>query len=1092
MWTADPALGYRLVTTHGSASVSDMVEITDGAERRSIRSSELYPCNPEEQLGVADNCALLHLHEPGLLQNLKHRFEQQSIYTYTAMILIAVNPYQQLPRLYDDMERYRGRAIGHSPPHVYALADRAHRRLRSEQRSQTFVISGESGSGKTETAKHIMRFLGQANGGLENLAARDVGTLIVDSNPILEAVGNAKTARNNNSSRFGKFVKMHFDHRNSLIGGTIQTYLLETSRLVQQDASDRNYHIFYQLIRGLSAAERVQIGLDDSPEVYHYLRQSGCTRVRVHEHDDGADCARLRHAMERMGIHASEQLATFAVLAALLTLGNVAFQPSESAAGDGSRISDAGVLLDAAQKLGLYPDDLSHCLRFRKVAVGGRAGEPVLIALDVHAAAHARDALAKELYSRVFDRVVAKINARLALADGAFAFIGVLDIFGFESFARNSFEQLCINFANERLQQYFNDQVLRQEHEIYATEGIRHHKVEFADNQECIDLFLASPGGIFPTLEDEQTIPRASDVTFTEKVLTRHRGCPRLSSPKATKGVGLNRREGFVIRHYAGEVLYQSHGFLDKNTDVLHASLDELIRSSSSAMIQSLYATDDDDRRSPAPAPAPKGGRKSVAGGRAAKATTSKTVSGKFTRQLAQLMEVLQATSSHFIRCIKPSDSQRPGDFNGPKVLSQLRCGGMVEAVRILNTGFPTRCGLDEIHARYATAMPDEIRSLDAASFSEALMMGLGLRRSDYQIGITKVFFRVGRLAFLEELAAQSVDGQLPVEMVARIKSWLRRRKLMRCIYAVVVVVRLRARLRRSRALARFHRAAMVLRIVGVTWMRLLRRARARRGCTRIQAHIRRRRDVTQLRQQRASAVTIQRIAHGWRARRRTAPLLQALRAQRRVRDTGPTTTCALAASAAASLHDGDARELWRALQAQSEWQRQREEQWQRQFESLRLQLDEERTARARLDAMIGASRKSHVRSDGDGGCGARPHPEAWTAGMSPLERLAHHRPSRSDEPPTTTRMSSELMRVRSFGRGYPTIGAVSAKRLAAAGFYYSPSEKHADRVVCCACHVAIHSWDAGDDPLQEHRRWGDGACAFVKHLESTSVPASW
>lgn len=1081
MWIADPDHGYRVVTTTTYGTDADeFVDIIDGTELRSIRRRELYPCNPDDQIGVDDNCTLLHLHEPGLLQNIKHRYEKKTIYTYTAMILIAVNPNQQLPTLYDDMDQFRGRSISQSPPHVYALAERAHRMIRSEKKSQTFVISGESGSGKTETAKYIMRYLGNAS--TDGCAAHDVGKLIVDSNPILEAVGNAKTARNSNSSRFGKFVKMHVSSGNSLIGATIQTYLLEKSRLVHRETSDRNYHIFYQLIRGLPTMERVQIGLEDSPDAYHYLRHCGDTSTH-HAHDDVGDCDRLRQAMGRMGIGAAEQLATFAVLAALLRLGNVVFDLSESASGDGSMISDDGTLRRAADALGIGHDDLSRALRFRKVAIGGRAGsEPVLIALDVHSAAHARDALAKELYSRVFDWLVAKINTRLVLADDSFAFIGVLDIFGFESFAHNSFEQLCINFANERLQQYFNDQVLRQEHDVYATEGIRHLKVEFSDNRDCIDLFDAASCGIFPTLDDEQNMPKASDLTFTDKVYMRNKHSLRLSHPRATKGVGLTRREGFVVRHFAGDVVYSSRGFLAKNADALHASLAELIRSSSNAAIRALYAMEDssvDVVTSKAPSKS-RGGRAGVA--------STKTVSGKFTRQLANLMEVLQATSSHFIRCIKPSDSQQPGDFNGPKVLSQLRSGGMLEAVRLLNAGFPTRCALDDIHRRYATAMPEEIRSLDVAPFCHALMMGLGLSRSDYQIGITKVFFRVGKLAFLEELASkQSIDGALPFTLVARIKSWLRRLTLKRIMYTVLAVVKLRTRLRRRRAMAVFHRAAMVLRIIGITWVPLMRRVRARRSAVLIQAQIRRLRDCTWLRHKRLSAVTIQRISRGRLVRRCTTPQLRERQtAAAALQSTLVRQSMIHSASGnETTVTNGecDVNALWRMFHVQIEWQRKRDDQLQQEIESLRSQLEEERSTRDR-QSRVG----TNVRVPQPG-----VPPLGTMTGASFWRRVARSRcdPIESGHSAATPNiglqdeMIDEVMRIKSFGGGFYTQkGALSAIRLASTGFYFSPSAKHCDRVVCFECRVAVYAWDADDDPLQEHLRLS-AKCAFAKNLKT-------
>eukprot|EP00741_Cyanophora_paradoxa_P012596 tig00020614_g12171.t1 len=802
-------------------------------QERLVPVTDILPSNPESAAPPDDNTALMHLHAASLLHNLRVRYDKDQIYTYTAYILLAVNPYKTLP-IYDDslMERYRGKSIGKEVPHVFAVTDRAYRLMKAEGINQSIVISGESGAGKTETSKYAMRFLAHVG---KASAKGELGERVLDTNPILEAFGNAKTLRNNNSSRFGKYIKINFNKDGSVVGASIVTYLLERSRVTQQDKDERNYHIFYQLCAGANDEERKSLKLGKADQ-YHMLRQSGC--IRIEGVDDAEEFQRVKGAMDRIGIGAGERTDAFRVLAGLLHLSNVTFKEGDK---DDCQVENPDELQVAAELFKIDFESFKKTLITRTMETRGQVFE---IPLKHFEAVNARNALAKAVYQRLFDWLVARINKGLQEIEASHQYIGILDIFGFEFFQRNSFEQLCINYANEKLQQYFNQQIFKQEQDIYERDGIKFERVKFVDNTDTIDMIEKRPGGILHILEEENRMPNGSDKSFCLKVHEAFKGHSRLAAPAVAsrKETGyLTKDEGFLVNHFAGEVTYDVANFLEKNNDTVHGDLLAMFQRSKDPFLQHLF---------PEQPPPPKFGPKE-------RSTRFSSVGGKFSVQLQELMKDLGQTSSHFIRCIKPNALQRAGNFAGAAVLEQLRASGMLEALRLLHAGYPTRCAFDALYKRYGPFMPEAIRRLDAPHFCEAFLMALEFKETDFQIGLTKVFFRSGKLAELDEVIGTE-DQKVPDHIIAKVKKWLVKKRWRRLIGYRKACVRVVRRLRALRALRLFMRMAGVAVVYRRSLWRLLQRVRRTIAARNIQAAFRCARLRFQFVRRRRAAVCIQ------------------------------------------------------------------------------------------------------------------------------------------------------------------------------------------------------------------------------------------
>ncbi|OAY44713.1 hypothetical protein MANES_08G174100v8 [Manihot esculenta] len=676
----------------------------------------IYPKDTEAPpAGVDDMTKLAYLHEPGVLHNLACRFSLNEIYTYTGNILIAVNPFQRLPHLYDIhmMEQYKGAAFGELSPHLFAVADTCYRAMMNEQESQSILVSGESGAGKTETTKMLMRYLAFM-GGRSGTEGRTVEQQVLESNPVLEAFGNAKTVKNNNSSRFGKFVEIQFDKQGKISGAAVRTYLLERSRVCQVSDPERNYHCFYMLCA--APPEDVKKFKLGDPREFHYLNQSNCYQVA--NVDDAREYLETRNAMDIVGISQDEQDAIFRVVAAILHLGNIDFIKGKET--DSSKLKDDKAryhLLTAAELLRCNENALEDSLCKRVIVTpDGNITKP----LDPDLAVLSRDALAKTVYSRLFDWIVDKINNSIGQDPNATSIIGVLDIYGFESFKINSFEQLCINLTNEKLQQHFNQHVFKMEQEEYTREEINWSYVEFVDNQDVLDLIEKKPGGIIALLDEACMFPKSTHETFAQKMYQTYKGHRRFSKPKLA-------RTDFTINHYAGDVTYQADQFLDKNKDYIVAEHQALLNASKCPFVANLFP------------PLPE---------ETSKQSKFSSIGTRIKQQLQALMETLNTTEPHYIRCVKPNTLLRPGIFENFNVLNQLRCGGVLEAIRISCAGYPTKRTFDEFLDRFGMLTPDVLEGSDEKSACIAILERMGLK--GYQMGKTKVFLRAGQMAELD------------------------------------------------------------------------------------------------------------------------------------------------------------------------------------------------------------------------------------------------------------------------------------------------------------------------------------------------------
>ncbi|XLU59422.1 hypothetical protein S245_018631, partial [Arachis hypogaea] len=690
--------------------------------------------------GVDDMTKLAYLHEPGVLENLRSRYDINEIYTYTGNILIAVNPFVKLPHLYDShmMAQYKGAVFGELSPHPFAVADAAYRLMINEGISQSILVSGESGAGKTESTKLLMRYLAYM-GGRAAAEGRTVEQKVLESNPVLEAFGNAKTVRNNNSSRFGKFVEIQFDQRGRISGAAIRTYLLERSRVCQLSDPERNYHCFYMLCA--APQEEIMKYKLGHPKTFHYLNQSNCYELEgIDEHKE---YIATRRAMDVVGMSFEEQDAIFRVVAAILHLGNIEFMKGKEIDSSAPKDEKSRFHLQTAAELFMCDAKALEDSLCKRVIV--TRDETITKWLDPEAAALSRDALAKIVYARLFDWLVDKINSSIGQDTDSKSLIGVLDIYGFESFNINSFEQFCINLTNEKLQQHFNQHVFKMEQEEYKKEEIDWSYIEFVDNQDILDLIEKKPGGIIALLDEACMFPRSTHETFAQKLYQTFKNHKRFSKPKLSLS-------DFTICHYAGDVTYQTDLFLDKNKDYVVAEHQALLYASKCPFVSGLFP------------PSPE---------ESSKQSKFSSIGSQFKQQLQSLLETLSSTEPHYIRCVKPNNFLKPAIFENKNVLLQLRCGGVMEAIRISCAGYPTRKTFDEFVDRFGLLAPDAlVGSSDEVQACKRILEDVGLE--GYQIGKTKVFLRAGQIAELDTRRSE-ILGRSASIIQRKIRSYLAR-----------------------------------------------------------------------------------------------------------------------------------------------------------------------------------------------------------------------------------------------------------------------------------------------------------------------------
>ncbi|KAB2047718.1 hypothetical protein ES319_A13G066400v1 [Gossypium barbadense] len=722
----------RVISTSGTESV---ISLPDGKVLK-VNSDSLIPANPDILDGVDDLMQLSYLNEPSVLFNLQYRYKQDMIYTKAGPVLVAINPFKKVPLYGNDyIEAYKNKSI--ESPHVYAIADTAIREMTRDEVNQSIIISGESGAGKTETAKIAMQYLAVLGGG------SGIEYEILKTNPILEAFGNAKTLRNDNSSRFGKLIEIHFSETGKISGAKIQTFLLEKSRVVQCAEGERSYHIFYQLCAGAPRALREKLNLKDVDE-YKYLKQSNCYSITGV--NDAEHFHIVKEALDIVHVSKEDQESVFAMLAAVLWLGNVSFTIIDNE-NHVEAVQDES-LINVAKLIGCDAADLNLALSTRKMRVGS---DNIVQKLTLSQAIETRDALAKSIYAGLFEWLVEQINKSLAVGKRLTGrSISILDIYGFESFDRNSFEQFCINYANERLQQHFNRHLFKLEQEEYIQDGIDWAKVDFDDNQDCLHLFEKKPLGLLSLLNEESTFPNGTDYTFANK-LKQH-----LNSNHCFKG---EREKAFTVSHFAGEVTYDTTGFLEKNRDLLHLDSIQLLSSCSCHLPKAFASNMLNQSEKPVVGPLHK------AGG----ADSQKlSVVTKFKGQLFQLMQRLESTTPHFIRCIKPNNFQSPGSYEQGLVLQQLRCCGVLEVVRISRSGYPTRMPHQKFAKRYGFLLLENAASQDPLSVSVAILHQFNILPEMYQVGYTKLFFRTGQIGILEDTQNRTLHGILRVQSCFR------------------------------------------------------------------------------------------------------------------------------------------------------------------------------------------------------------------------------------------------------------------------------------------------------------------------------------
>ena len=734
---------------------NQIVETTEQALAEGHNAGLPLLANPPMFEAAEDLTNLSHLNEPAILQAIKLRYAQKEIYTYSGIVLVATNPFARVDSLYvpQMVQVYAGKQRASQAPHLFAIAEEAYTDMLRDSRNQTVIVSGESGAGKTVSAKYIMRYFatrgapGQAGKSAKNRAdvISETEEQILATNPVMEAFGNAKTTRNDNSSRFGKYIEIMFDKETDIIGARIRTYLLERSRLVFQPLKERNYHIFYQLVAGATDQERQELDLLPVEE-FDYLNQGA--EPRIEGIDDKAEFDATRKALSTIGVSNEMQQEIFRILAALLHIGNIKITATRT---DSTLSSAEPALVKACAILGLSPSDFSKWIVKKQLIT---RGEKITSNLTQQQATVVRDSVAKFIYSSLFDWLVETINRGLATQDvlqRASTFIGVLDIYGFEHFAKNSFEQFCINYANEKLQQEFNAHVFKLEQEEYMREQIDWTFIDFSDNQPCIDL-IEGKLGVLSLLDEESRLPMGSDEQFVTKLHHNFAADKQKFYKKPRFG-----RSAFTVCHYALDVTYESDGFIEKNRDTVPDEQMEVLRNSSNAfmveVLETATALRDKETAltmSKTVPPAP-GRRVGVA------STRKPTLGGIFKSSLIELMQTINSTDAHYIRCIKPNEGKEAWRFEGPMVLSQLRACGVLETVRISCAGYPTRWTYEEFAYRYymlchSSQWTTDIKPMCHNILRKALGNVSHEKADKYQLGLTKIFFRAGMLAFLENL----------------------------------------------------------------------------------------------------------------------------------------------------------------------------------------------------------------------------------------------------------------------------------------------------------------------------------------------------
>nr|XP_034831970.1 myosin heavy chain, muscle isoform X41 [Maniola hyperantus] len=755
-WVPDEKEGF--VQGEIKATKGDLVTVSlPGGEERTVKKELVGQVNPPKFEKVEDMADLTYLNEAAVLHNLRQRYYSKLIYTYSGLFCVAINPYKRFPvYTFRCAKLYRGKRRSEVPPHIFAISDGAYVNMLTNHENQSMLITGESGAGKTENTKKVIAYFATvgASSKKEQTTSDKKGSLedqVVQTNPVLEAFGNAKTVRNDNSSRFGKFIRIHFGPSGKLAGADIETYLLEKARVISQQALERSYHIFYQMMSGSVKGLKDMCLLSNDIHDYYNVAQGKITIPNV---DDGEECLLTDEAFDILGFTQEEKDNVYKITAAVMHMGCMKFKQrgrEEQAEADGTEDGQK-----VATLLGVDVQDLYKNLLKPRIKVGN---EFVTQGRNKDQVTNSVGALCKGMFDRLFKWLVKKCNETLDTKQKRQHFIGVLDIAGFEIFDFNGFEQLCINFTNEKLQQFFNHHMFVLEQEEYQREGIEWTFIDFGmDLQNCIDL-IEKPMGILSILEEESMFPKATDLTFVEKLNNNHLGksAPYLKPKPPKPGC---QAAHFAIGHYAGNVGYNITGWLEKNKDPLNDTVVDQFKKGQNKLLIEIFA----DHPGQSGQPDAGGGGKG-AGGKRAKGSAFQTVSSLYREQLNNLMTTLRSTQPHFVRCIIPNELKQAGLIDSHLVMHQLTCNGVLEGIRICRKGFPNRMVYPDFKLRYKILCPNLVKDpITPEKATEKILEHTGLDAESFRLGKTKVFFRAGVLGQMEELR----DDRL-----SKIISWL-------------------------------------------------------------------------------------------------------------------------------------------------------------------------------------------------------------------------------------------------------------------------------------------------------------------------------
>ncbi|XP_043241430.1 myosin heavy chain, muscle-like isoform X50 [Amphibalanus amphitrite] len=753
-WVPDKEEGFvqgKIVGTKG-----DLVTVAiPGGDEKSIKKEQVQQVNPPKYEKCEDMSNLTYLNDASVLHNLKQRYFIKLIYTYSGLFCVAINPYKRFP-IYTNraIAIYKGKRRNEVPPHIFAISDGAYTDMMNNSENQSMLITGESGAGKTENTKKVIAYFANvgASGKKKEDGKGNLEDQVVQTNPVLEAFGNAKTVRNDNSSRFGKFIRIHFGPAGKLAGADIETYLLEKARVISQQPLERSYHMFYQLMSGAVKGLKDKLLLSGSVRDYHFVSQGKTTIPGV---DDKEEMEATDEAFDILGFTQQEKENIYKIVAAVMHLGTMKFKQrgrEEQAEADGAEEGERVAKLVGVDGPTLYLNLLKPKIKVgNEFVTQGRNKDQVYYSVG---------ALAKAMYDRMFKWLVKKVNLTLDTKQKRHRFIGVLDIAGFEIFDFNGFEQLCINFTNEKLQQFFNHHMFVLEQEEYKREGIDWVFMDFGmDLQACIEL-MEKPMGVLSILEEESMFPKATDKTFEEKLKNNHLGKSScFIKPKPPKQGQAEAH--FAIVHYAGTVAYNLIGWLEKNKDPLNDTVVDQFKKGSNMLAQEIFADH----------PGQSGGQD--AGGKGAKrqkGSAFQTVSAMYREQLNNLMTTLRSTQPHFIRCIIPNELKAPGVIDSHLVMHQLTCNGVLEGIRICRKGFPNRMVYADFKHRYIVLAPAIMKKHDDdKDATRACLETIEMDPEKFRLGHTKVFFRAGVLGQMEELRDERLS-----KIFSWLQSWVR------------------------------------------------------------------------------------------------------------------------------------------------------------------------------------------------------------------------------------------------------------------------------------------------------------------------------